>query len=104
MPGNNPRLKELGERLKRLRLKRNEGQEMFAARIGASVPTLRKMENGDPQVAIGFWVAAMEILDKGEDIDKMLDTEDLFEKYEIQQEMLKKQKGRQRAGKRQGIQ
>jgi len=77
---------------------------MFAARIGASVPTLRKMENGDPQVAIGFWAAAMEILDKGEDLDKMLDTEDLFEKYEIQQEMLKKQKGRQRAGKRQGIQ
>ena len=47
-------LTKLGERLKSVRLDRNETQDRFAARMGVSVPTLRNMEKGDPAVRI--WV------------------------------------------------
>jgi len=40
------KLKELGARLRRQRLKRNESQAVFASRIGVSIPTLHKMESG----------------------------------------------------------
>ena len=42
------KLSRLGLRLLECRLGRNEPQERFAARLGVSIPTLRKMENGDP--------------------------------------------------------
>ncbi len=77
------KLKNLGSRLRDKRLKRNETQGMFAARIGISVPTLRKMESGDPTVLIGHWTAALDILDHARDIDSILSLpEDLFAKYE----------------------
>jgi len=77
------KLKNLGTRLRNERLKRNETQGMFAARIGVSVPTLRKMESGDPTVLIGHWTAALGILDHASDIDSILALpDDLFAKYE----------------------
>jgi len=42
------KLQALGTRLREERLRRNETQALFAARVGVSVPTLRKMEAGDP--------------------------------------------------------
>lgn len=78
------KLKNLGTRLRNERLKRNETQGMFAARIGVSVPTLRKMESGDPTVLIGHWIAVLDILDQAGDIDSILALpEDLFAKYEL---------------------
>ncbi len=73
----------LGDRLRQERLRRNETQKVFAARIGASVPTLLKMETGDPKVCIGLWVNALDILNRLSDLSHILETqEDLFEKYE----------------------
>jgi transcriptional regulator with XRE-family HTH domain len=77
------KLQSLGLRLRDERLRRNETQAVFAARIGVSVPTLRKMESGDPTVLIGYWATAMDILDRSEDLDALLAApEDLFVKYE----------------------
>lgn len=77
------KLKALGSRLRAARLKRDEAQAIFAARVGVSVPTLRKMEEGDPSVIIGSWSKALEILDRWDDWDALLlEDEDLFEKYE----------------------
>ena len=77
------KLKALGSRLRAERLKRDETQSIFAARIGVSIPTLHKMEAGDPTVIIGSWSRALEILDRREDWDALLrEDEDLFEKYE----------------------
>lgn len=77
-------LKPLGSRLRDERLKRNETQALFAARIGISVPTLRKMESGDPTVLIGHWATALELLDRAGDLDALLaGPEDLFAKYEL---------------------
>jgi transcriptional regulator with XRE-family HTH domain len=78
------KLQNLGSRLRSERLKRNETQAVFAARIGVSVPTLRKMESGDSTVLIGHWAAALDVLDRAGDIDAILvEPEDLFAKYEM---------------------
>ena len=77
------KLQHLGSRLRVERLRRNETQALFAARIGVSVPTLRKMEAGDPAVLIGYWTTALEVLDRAADLDTILAApEDLFAKYE----------------------
>ena len=77
------KLQNLGSRLREERIRRNETQALFAARIGVSVPTLRKMEAGDPAVLIGYWTTALEILDRAADLDAILAApEDLFAKYE----------------------
>lgn len=77
------KLKELGTRLRSERMKREDTQTMFAARIGVSVPTLRKMESGNLTVQIGTWATALEILDRLDDLDTLLSAkEDLFAKYD----------------------
>ena len=73
------KLQNLGSRLRAERIRRNETQALFAARIGVSVPTLRKMESGDPTVMVGYWSIALEILDRAGDLDAILaEPEDLF--------------------------
>lgn len=77
------KLKKLGARLRVERLRRNDSQVIFAARIGVSVPTLRKMEVGDSSVLVGYWVAALDALDRAGDLEKVLsEPEDLFAKYD----------------------
>ena len=92
----NVRLQSLGTRLKEARLKRNESQKRFAARLGVSVPTCRKMEKGDPTVAVGTWARALWLLDRVDDLDKILARTSLFEEWENRQAPKK----RLRAGKR----
>jgi transcriptional regulator with XRE-family HTH domain len=77
------KLKSLGSRLRAERLRRNDTQAMFSARLGISVPTLRKMESGDPRVLVGYWLAALNVLDRAGDLDAILAApEDLFAKYD----------------------
>lgn len=52
-------VRALGESLRVRRVEVNEPQESFAARLGVSVPTLRKMESGDPKVAAGVYFEAI---------------------------------------------
>jgi transcriptional regulator with XRE-family HTH domain len=80
-------LKALGVRLRVERLRRNESQQVFAARIGVSIPTLYRMEAGDPKVQLGYWAAVLDVLDRAEEFKALLaPPEDLFAKYEqIQQ-------------------
>ena len=76
-------LKSLGARLREERLRLNETQKVFAARIGVSVPTLYKMESGSHRVALGHWAEALDLLGRVEDLDKLLASkESLFDKYE----------------------
>lgn len=63
---------QLGHRLRAERLARNEPQARFAARLGVSVPTLRRMESGDPSAQIGHWLAALELLGRQADFDTLL--------------------------------
>jgi transcriptional regulator with XRE-family HTH domain len=77
------KLQSLGSRLRAERLRRNDTQAIFSARLGISVPTLRKMESGDPGVLVGHWLAALNVLDRAGDLDAILAApEDLFAKYD----------------------
>jgi transcriptional regulator with XRE-family HTH domain len=87
---------QLGKRLRENRLDRDEPQERFAARLGVSVPTLRKMENGDPNVKIGTWIEALWLLNRLSDVDSVLKKDQtLFDEWDKKQK-----KKRQRATKR----
>jgi transcriptional regulator with XRE-family HTH domain len=49
----------LGENLSIARARRRESQRVWAQRIGVSVPTLIRMERGDPGVGAGIYVTAL---------------------------------------------
>ncbi len=86
-------LKELGQRLKKARLERNDSQKEFAFRLGTSIPTLAKMEQGSPSVSMGTWIQALSMLGKLDELDQLIaPSESLFERYET----LEKIKNRQR--------
>lgn len=65
-------LHQLGDRLRAERLARNESQTRFAARIGVSVPTLRRMEQGDATAQIGHWLTALTLLGRIADAEALL--------------------------------
>jgi hypothetical protein len=49
----------LGENLAIARSRRRESQRVWAKRVGVSVPTLIRMERGDPGVGAGIYVTAL---------------------------------------------
>jgi len=55
-------LAALGEHLALARVRRKESQKQWAQRIGISVPTLIRMERGDPSVSIGVYTTALWLL------------------------------------------
>ncbi|MBF0229020.1 MAG: helix-turn-helix transcriptional regulator [Desulfamplus sp.] len=88
-------LKKLGKRLKQARLERNDPQKEFAFRIGISIPTLYKMEHGDPSISIGVWVKALSILGRHDELDRLISPkESLFEQYEAEKKRRKRQRAR----------
>jgi transcriptional regulator with XRE-family HTH domain len=87
----------LGEQLRELRLNRNDRQSDFAARLGVSIPTLRKLEQGDPTVAIGTWIDAIWLVGRLDQLTKVLErTSSLFDQWEKQRQT----KTRKRASKK----
>lgn len=62
-------LADLGERLRLARRRRLIGTELFAERMGVSRETLRRLENGDPTIAIGTYLRALRVLGLDSDID-----------------------------------
>jgi transcriptional regulator with XRE-family HTH domain len=52
-------LRGLGENLAIARLRRRESQRQWAGRLGCSVPTLIRLERGDPGVAAGLYITAL---------------------------------------------
>jgi hypothetical protein len=52
-------LRALGENLAIARVRRRESQRAWAQRMGISVPTLIRMERGDPGVGVGIYATAL---------------------------------------------
>jgi transcriptional regulator with XRE-family HTH domain len=52
-------LRGLGENLAIARLRRRESQREWAGRIGCSIPTLIRLERGDPAVGAGLYATAL---------------------------------------------
>lgn len=77
-------LERLGARLRRRRLQAGEPQERAASRVGVSVPTYRKLEQGDPAVQVGIWVRAIGLYGSLDDLDLLL-PESLFDAEQTRQ-------------------
>jgi len=69
-------LKELGQRLRRARLARNDPMAIFAERLGVSERTVRAMEQGRPTVQVGAWVQALWVLDALESLSRILESQE----------------------------
>jgi hypothetical protein len=52
-------LRGLGENLAIARVRRRESQRGWAKRLGVSVPTLIRLERGDPGVGVGIYATAL---------------------------------------------
>ena len=58
-PAASQALKALGEDLAIARGRRRESQRTWAKRLGVSIPTLIRMERGDPGVGAGIYATAL---------------------------------------------
>lgn len=56
-------IKLLGRELTRYRFACKERQGDFAARLGISIPTYRRMERGCGRVPIAYWMRVLSLLD-----------------------------------------
>lgn len=61
--------RELGERIRLARLRRKLSTVLFAERMGVSRETLRRLEAGDPNIALGTYMRALRVLGLDNDID-----------------------------------
>lgn len=59
----------LGERMRLARLRRRITADLFSERMGVSRETLRRLEKGDPTIAMGTYVRALRVLGLDGDID-----------------------------------
>lgn len=66
-------LVELGENLAIARKRRRESQATWAQRLGVSVPTLIRMERGDPGVAAGIYATALWLMGRAQAIAALAD-------------------------------
>jgi len=62
-------IKALGERLRAARMRRQITQGVLAERVGVSVPTIGKLENGDPSTSLATTLRALTVLGLADDID-----------------------------------
>ncbi len=91
-------LKSLGARIREARLQKGDSQQLFARRLGVSVPTLRDLEQGLPAVKVGTLAAALWALSRLRELDGLLTpTESLFQ--QVSQQAAK----RRRAPRRKGV-
>jgi len=59
-------LRQLGENIAIARARRRESQRVWAERIGISVPTLIRLEKGDPTVSMGAYASALWLMGRGQ--------------------------------------
>jgi hypothetical protein len=68
-------LKALGDNLALARVRRKESQRVWAKRVGVSIPTLIRMEQGEPGVAMGVYVTALWLLGRVQALPELADPE-----------------------------
>jgi hypothetical protein len=66
-------LRRLGENLAVARIRRKEPQRVWARRLGVSVPTLIRMEQGDPGVAAGIYATALWMMGRAQALPELAD-------------------------------
>lgn len=64
-------MRELGDNLSIARKRRKESIKTWAERIGVSEPTLSRMEQGDPGVAVGTYATALWLIGRAQAIPEL---------------------------------
>lgn len=68
-PSAQRQIEALGRRLRAARLRRKMTQEMLAARVGVSVPTIGKLEDGNPSTSLATMLRVLTVLGLAADVD-----------------------------------
>jgi transcriptional regulator with XRE-family HTH domain len=68
-------LRKLGENLAIARVRRRETQRAWARRLGVSIPTLIRLERGDPGVGLGIVATALWMLGRVQALPELADPE-----------------------------
>jgi|SRR5215470_12860678 len=66
-------LQRLGENLALSRQRRRETQQAWAQRLGVSIPTLIRLEKGDPGVAMGTYATALWLMGRANALPEVAD-------------------------------
>ena len=66
-------LRALGENLAIARIRRKESQRVWAKRLGVSVPTLIRMEQGDAGVSAGIYATALWLIGRVQSLSEAAD-------------------------------
>jgi transcriptional regulator with XRE-family HTH domain len=72
----------LGERIRLARLRRKMTADLFSERMGVSRETLRRLEKGEPSIAIGTYLRALRVLGLDRDIDSLAQDDELGRKLQ----------------------
>ena len=70
-PATTAAIEKLGADLAVARLRRKESLKTWAQRIGVSVPTLQRLEAGDPAVGIGIVATALWLIQREGELGKL---------------------------------
>lgn len=81
-PKNQKALSHMGENIKLACKRRGYSQSLIADRTGLSRLTVRKIENGDPTVSIGHYVAVLSVLGLVNDLAKIASDDELGRKLQ----------------------
>jgi hypothetical protein len=66
-------LRKLGEDLAVARVRRQETQRIWAKRLGVSIPTLIRVEQGDPSVSMGVYATALWMIGRVQPVSELAD-------------------------------
>lgn len=70
-PATSAALEKLGADLAVARLRRKESLKTWARRIGVSIPTVQRLEAGDPSVGIGIVATALWLIQRDGELAKL---------------------------------
>lgn len=70
-PATSAAIEKLGADLAVARLRRKESLKTWAQRMGVSVPTLQRLEAGDPAVGIGIVATALWLIQRDGELGKL---------------------------------
>ncbi len=94
LPGQVERcLEKLGTDLRIARERRGESLRSWSARVGVSVPTLRRLEAGDPSVGVSAYAVVLWLVGRVGDLENLADP--AKDQQALSQEILKSSRKRQ---------
>jgi transcriptional regulator with XRE-family HTH domain len=92
-------LKTMGEQIRLARLRRRYASALVASRANISLPTLRAIEKGQPQVSIGAYAQVLLALGLDKDLARIARDDELGRRLQDQALEVKKRAPKRRAAK-----